>query len=114
MAIVSQDPQLLSGTILENVSVGLTGTPNELKSDGSNLADVESLCRRALQQAQAWNFVQKLPTGIHTFVSGGKTGVLSGGQKQRSELHFLHFSRLVQGFETDLSSFSSLVISRRC
>lgn len=91
LAIVSQDPQLLAGSILENVSIGLTGTPNELKLDRSNLDVVEQLCRVALEQAQAWAFVQKLPKGIYTSVSGGKTGVLSGGQKQRSEFGRVKF-----------------------
>lgn len=83
IAIVAQDPQLTSSSILENVAVGLTGTANELKADRSNLDEVEALCKIALEHAQAWSFVQRLPQGVHTVVSGGKTGVLSGGQRQR-------------------------------
>jgi ATP-binding cassette subfamily B (MDR/TAP) protein 1 len=83
IAMVAQDPQLVSASILENVAVGLTGTPNELKADRSNIKEVEVLCKSALESAQAWAFVQRLPQGVHTNVSGGKTGVLSGGQRQR-------------------------------
>lgn len=73
------------GTILENVAVGLTGTANELKLDRSNEAEVERRCVEALDKAQALAFVKKLPEGIRTTVSGGRTGVLSGGQRQRGE-----------------------------
>jgi ATP-binding cassette, subfamily B (MDR/TAP), member 1 len=75
--------QLFSGSILENVAVGLTGTSDELAHDGSNRARVEELCRAALQKAQAMEFTDRLPNGLDEIITGGKTGVLSGGQKQR-------------------------------
>jgi ATP-binding cassette subfamily B (MDR/TAP) protein 1 len=39
------------------------------------------LCRKALTKAQALEFVKKLPEGVDTIVTGGRTGLLSGGQK---------------------------------
>lgn len=38
--------------------------------------------RQALLDANAWNFIQKIETGLDTIV-GGSGGSLSGGQKQR-------------------------------
>jgi ATP-binding cassette subfamily B (MDR/TAP) protein 1 len=83
IAICAQDPVLFAASILENVAVGLTGTPNELRLDKSNLEVVRGLCQEALRKAQALTFVEKLPQGMDSVISGGKTGVLSGGQKQR-------------------------------
>lgn len=47
------------------------------------LADAKIRIEHALKQAQAWDFVCKLPEGMNTRVKGGRTGVLSGGQRQR-------------------------------
>ena len=67
--IVSQEPILFDTTIRENIKMGrLDVTDEEIKS--------------ALIQANAYNFVQKLPKKLDTYVGeGGAT--LSGGQKQR-------------------------------
>lgn len=81
IAICAQDPILFAASILENVAVGLTSTKDELNK--TNIEAVRVLCREALRKAQALDFVEKLPAGIDTVISGGKTGVLSGGQKQR-------------------------------
>lgn len=83
ISIVSQDPMLSTGTVLDNVAVGLTGTPLERDIDGSNDDVVRGLCQDALEKAQAWDFVSRLPDGIDSVVSGARTGVLSGGQRQR-------------------------------
>lgn len=69
ISYVPQEPLLLNGTIRENI---LRFQP-EL---------TEEKLIRALQRAQAWTFVQRLPHGLDTFV--GDRGVrLSGGERQR-------------------------------
>lgn len=45
--------------------------------------EIRKKCKEALIKAQAWDFVSKLPEGMDTIVSGGRTGLLSGGQRQR-------------------------------
>ncbi|CAE7087787.1 unnamed protein product, partial [Rhizoctonia solani] len=85
ISLVSQEPQLFTASIFENVAYGLTGTPHELPPNPSE-AQVQNTRTRvewALKQAQAWDFVRKLPEGMDTRVSGARTGVLSGGQRQR-------------------------------
>ncbi|KAJ1300111.1 hypothetical protein OPQ81_002591 [Rhizoctonia solani] len=85
ISIVSQEPQLFTSSIFENVAYGLTGTPHELPSAPSEaqLLDVRNRVEWALKKAQAWDFVCSLPDGMDTRVSGARTGVLSGGQRQR-------------------------------
>ncbi|KDQ08496.1 hypothetical protein BOTBODRAFT_179848 [Botryobasidium botryosum FD-172 SS1] len=86
IAIVSQDPQIFTATILENVALGLTGTELEYdpeESDEARKEQIRQLCIDALRKAQAWDFVSNLPQGIDTEVTGARAGVLSGGQKQR-------------------------------
>ncbi|CED83556.1 Multidrug/pheromone exporter, ABC superfamily [Phaffia rhodozyma] len=83
MAIVSQEPLLFAGSILDNVAVGLSGTPDEYDTDKTNDQKVRELCTRALKTAQAWDFISRLPEGLDTVVNGMKTGLLSGGQRQR-------------------------------
>ncbi|MBE6846055.1 MAG: ABC transporter ATP-binding protein [Ruminococcus sp.] len=69
IGIVPQKALLFSGTIAENMRWA--------KSDAS-----EEEIIHALEIAQVWDFVSKLPDGINTHVSqGGKN--LSGGQRQR-------------------------------
>jgi ATP-binding cassette subfamily B protein len=69
IAYVPQEPLLFHATIKENV---LLSQPDA----------TEAQVRRALKQAHAWPFVQKLPDGMNSVV--GERGVkLSGGQKQR-------------------------------
>lgn len=72
IALVFQENELFSSTIKENVAYG---RPNATEKD----------IIAALQSANAWNFVQKLPKGIESEV--GERGVrLSGGQKQRIQI----------------------------
>ena len=66
---VGQEPVLFNNSILENIRFG--------KEDASEQEVVE-----ALQQANAWDFVQTLDHGLHTNV-GALGSKLSGGQKQR-------------------------------
>ncbi|WOO39847.1 ABC transporter ATP-binding protein [Rubellicoccus peritrichatus] len=68
-ALVMQDNILLSGTVLENLRFG--------KPDAS-----EAEVIHAVKEANAWEFIEKMPLGIETEI--GERGVtLSGGQRQR-------------------------------
>jgi ATP-binding cassette subfamily C protein len=71
MAYVPQRPGLVSGTLLENIALGL---PRE----AVDLDRVES----ALQKARLEEFVNELPDGVHTRL-GKNVDSLSGGQTQR-------------------------------
>jgi ABC transporter fused permease/ATP-binding protein len=69
MAIVAQEPVLMSGTIRENIAYG----------DPSATAEA---IERAARDAHAHDFITAFPDGFDTVV--GERGVkLSGGQKQR-------------------------------
>lgn len=69
LAIVFQDTYLFATTIRENIIFG---------REGSSEAEVVA----AAQAANAWEFIQRLPTGLDTLV--GERGThLSEGQKQR-------------------------------
>lgn len=91
--VVSQEPRLFSSTIFENVAAGLTGTVWEYRSDIDSTPatpdlvkrteEIRNLCIEALIKAEAWEFVQKLPEGIDTFLGGQASSGLSGGQRQR-------------------------------
>jgi ATP-binding cassette subfamily B (MDR/TAP) protein 1 len=88
ISVVHQEPQLLAGTIFENIAMGLSGTPFAYRKDteGEDVAKVTStrlLCIEALKKAEAWEFVQDLPEGLDTLIAGGRNGILSGGQRQR-------------------------------
>jgi ATP-binding cassette subfamily C protein len=64
-----QDTVLLHDTILNNVTLG---DPELTEADA----------RRALEQADAWDFVAAMPEGIHTSV-GERGARVSAGQRQR-------------------------------
>lgn len=69
MSIVSQDIFMFDGTVYENLVLG---------RDNITDADIEN----ALKMSESYDFVQKLPEGIHTHL--GERGIkLSQGQKQR-------------------------------
>jgi len=69
LSVVPQDTILFAGSILENVTYGAR-VPGDAQ------------VRRALEDARALEFVERLPEGWHTVV--GEHGArLSGGQKQR-------------------------------
>lgn len=69
---VPQEALLVNDSVFRNVSLG----EHELSE-----ADVQ----QALEDADAWDFVTRLPEGMHTFV-GERGGRLSGGQRQRLAL----------------------------
>lgn len=69
LAVVSQNPVLFKGSIKENLTYGLKDIPDD------NIY-------RALESAQALEFVNKLPGSIHAQI-GEHGGTLSGGQRQR-------------------------------
>ena len=71
MAYVPQRPGLVSGTLVENIALGLP-------KDAIEHARVES----ALQKARLEEFVSELPDGVHTRL-GKNVDSLSGGQTQR-------------------------------
>ncbi|KAJ3269221.1 GTPase-activating protein [Terramyces sp. JEL0728] len=77
-AIVSQEPVLFDGTILENVAFGLAGTPMESESPKV----IEKLVIKACKEANATEFIDILPNRYNTAV-GERGMLLSGGQKQR-------------------------------
>lgn len=66
---VPQETLLLHDTVMHNVILG-----------DPNLGEAQT--KQALQAAGAWDFVAKLPEGMHTLV-GERGGKLSGGQRQR-------------------------------
>ncbi|KAK4710892.1 hypothetical protein R3W88_005405 [Solanum pinnatisectum] len=69
MGLVSEEPILFATTIRENISYGKENA-------------TEEEIRAAIELANAANFIDKLPQGLHTMVSEHGTQ-LSGGQKQR-------------------------------
>lgn len=69
MALVSQEPVLFKGSIIENITMGAGPVP---------LSKVVAAC----QTANACNFIEAFPEGYETDV-GEKGKALSGGQKQR-------------------------------
>jgi len=72
IGLVSQEVFLFEGSIRENIAYG--------RPDAEEAAIV-----RAARQAEAWEFIERLPEGLDTAV--GERGVrLSGGQRQRLSL----------------------------
>ncbi|KAK9472063.1 P-loop containing nucleoside triphosphate hydrolase protein [Dipodascopsis tothii] len=70
IALVSQEPTLYAGTIMENVRLGAL---HDLSDD-----EVFAACK----QANIHSFIMSLPDGYDT-LCGSKGSLLSGGQKQR-------------------------------
>eukprot|EP00081_Caenorhabditis_elegans_P026322 NP_509812.2 P-GlycoProtein related [Caenorhabditis elegans] len=70
LALVSQEPTLFNCSIRENLLYGLTRSVPQLELE------------KALQTANAFNFVFQFPQGLDTIV-GERGAQLSGGQKQR-------------------------------
>jgi subfamily B ATP-binding cassette protein MsbA len=70
IAWVGQSVVLFDGTVAQNIAYGeLAGA-----SEGDIIA--------AAQAANAWEFIQKMPQGIHSMIGQGGN-LLSGGQRQR-------------------------------
>lgn len=78
MSLVSQEPNLFSCSIYENIAFGLIGTSYEHASDETKL----DMIKKACEEANAWEFIQNLTNGLDTEV-GDRGFLLSGGQKQR-------------------------------
>lgn len=76
--LVQQEPVLFAGTVYDNISSGLVGTPWENDSKENKLVKVQE----AAEIAFAHGFISDLPNGYDTVV-GERGGLLSGGQKQR-------------------------------
>lgn len=85
IGLVSQEPVLYSGTVRENIALGLArpiekgrdDIKQEIEIEVSD-ADIEEACRGA----NIYEFITSLPDAFHTQV-GAKGTQLSGGQKQR-------------------------------
>jgi ATP-binding cassette, subfamily B, bacterial len=69
ISVVPQESILFEGSIRDNVTYGLKTVRD---------AEIE----QALRDANAWEFVERLPDGMHTHV-GERGASLSGGQRQR-------------------------------
>jgi ATP-binding cassette subfamily B (MDR/TAP) protein 1 len=77
IALVTQNPVLFTGTIFDNIRLGL----RRPLSDDEALA----VCTAAAAEAHC-DFIERLPDGIHTKIGSGPHSQLSGGQKQRVTL----------------------------
>ena len=78
IALVSQKPTLFSGSILENIKLGLRNYRPHCTTD----EDVEKLVMDACKTANLMDWILTLPDGLNTMV-GERGALLSGGQKQR-------------------------------
>ncbi|RXK41700.1 ATP-binding cassette, subfamily B (MDR/TAP), member 1 [Tremella mesenterica] len=78
IGFVQQEPTLFATTVRGNVEHGLIGSRWENASD----ADKFELVKKACIDANAHDFILKLPNGYETLV-GERGMLLSGGQKQR-------------------------------
>ncbi|KAH8162621.1 hypothetical protein CIB48_g5629 [Xylaria polymorpha] len=76
--LVQQEPVLFSGTVYQNISNGLIGTPWENEPEPEKRRRVEE----AAKVAYAHDFISALPEDYDTVI-GERGGLLSGGQKQR-------------------------------
>jgi ATP-binding cassette subfamily B (MDR/TAP) protein 1 len=81
IALVTQNPVLFTGSILDNIKHGIP--EKELKA----LTEDEVLARCQTAATEAFcDFLDRLPDGIHTKIGSGPHSQLSGGQKQRITL----------------------------
>lgn len=72
IAVVDQSPQLINGTILQNIAYGINDNTSNILPDAIAVA----------QKANALNFIEALPKKFETII--GPAGIeLSGGQAQR-------------------------------
>ncbi|KAL2843559.1 P-loop containing nucleoside triphosphate hydrolase protein [Aspergillus pseudodeflectus] len=76
ISLVSQEPQLFTATIYENIKHGLIGSEYEKESE----AQIRQRIVKAAHIADAHNFITALPDGYETNIG---SLALSGGQKQR-------------------------------
>ena len=78
IGFVQQEPILFATTVRGNVEHGLIGSPYEDASEAEKFKLVQQACI----DANAHDFILKLPNGYDTMV-GERGMLLSGGQKQR-------------------------------
>ncbi|KAI9294859.1 P-loop containing nucleoside triphosphate hydrolase protein [Neoconidiobolus thromboides FSU 785] len=78
LGLVSQEPTLFSGTIADNVAIGLIGTKYEHAPREEQMPLIIEACIKS----NANTFITGLPLGYDTQV-GERGFLLSGGQKQR-------------------------------
>lgn len=78
IGLVSQEPFLFNDTIFSNVANGLAGT----ESEGLSAERKRQMVTNACREAQANEFIDRLPLGYETLVGEGGLK-LSGGQRQR-------------------------------
>ncbi|KKK13548.1 hypothetical protein ARAM_001719 [Aspergillus rambellii] len=76
ISLVSQEPQLFSATIFENIKYGLIGSDFE----NETAEEIRERVIKAAQIADADEFINALPEGYETNIG---SLALSGGQKQR-------------------------------
>jgi ATP-binding cassette, subfamily B (MDR/TAP), member 1 len=76
ISLVEQEPKLFDDTIINNIKVGLIGTPYSHQSEQQQ----EERIKEAAKSAHAHDFIMQLPEAYQTQVSNT---VLSGGQRQR-------------------------------
>jgi len=79
VALVTQNPVLFSGTILDNIRLGLP--EDQLIPEHEAVAK----CTAAASEAYC-DFLEHLPDGLNTKIGSGHDSQLSGGQKQRIAL----------------------------
>lgn len=79
IALVTQSPTLFSGTILDNIRLGLPEYENITEDE------IFVRCQKAAQEAYC-DFLEHLPDGLLTQIGSGHHSQLSGGQKQRIAL----------------------------
>ena len=78
IGLVAQEPFIFNDTIYNNVSHGLIGSKFEKVDEATKMLLVREACR----EANADEFIKRLPMGLETTV--GDSGIkLSGGQRQR-------------------------------
>eukprot|EP00756_Hemistasia_phaeocysticola_P037386 Hpha_TRINITY_DN16693_c2_g6::TRINITY_DN16693_c2_g6_i1::g.180594::m.180594 len=86
VAVVSQEPALLGGSVAHNILYTAFSEDPDLESriakDAVLRAEWYARIQRAAERAGAWDFIQALPHGLGTEV-GERGKALSGGQKQR-------------------------------
>lgn len=84
VSLVAQDASLFSGTIRENIKLGIQDDPED--GDSSNTsATSDTAVEQAARDAGVHEFIVSLPEGYNTPIGTGGLA-LSGGQKQRISL----------------------------
>lgn len=81
IALVTQNPVLFTGSILDNIKHGIPQAELQHLTEDAILAR----CQTAATEAYC-DFLERLPEGIHTKIGTGPQSQLSGGQKQRITL----------------------------